>query len=213
MRSLVFEPPKPGGLNCANADNPGAITNAAVTAASSVPRERMPMTFLPQSATAPCRLLDCTRGLQTRPRWVSKRYYPDFQKGPLGIKGASTICSNDEGGRPPCPDMHTRVACMTSREQTMKRSFLGVAAITAAVVVPLLAAGDASARKNRDQFSSDMPRVTICSSQPTKRLCVSCCTALKVDGARQWNDGQCQDHCRLPRMGTLVDSNKDNFPN
>jgi hypothetical protein len=89
----------------------------------------------------------------------------------------------------------------------MKRDFFGVAAITAIIVVPLLAAGDASARKDRDQFSSDMPRVTICSYQPTKKLCVSCCTALKVGGARKWNHGQCQDHCRLPRLGTLVDSN------
>src|SRR2546421_7308827 len=41
-------PPKPGGLNCANADKPGATTNAAVTAASSIPLRRMLMTIPPK---------------------------------------------------------------------------------------------------------------------------------------------------------------------
>src|SRR5207302_6810296 len=49
-------PPKPGGLNCANADSPDAITKTVVTAASSIPLKRMLMTVLPESATAPCRL-------------------------------------------------------------------------------------------------------------------------------------------------------------
>jgi len=88
----------------------------------------------------------------------------------------------------------------------MKRAFWSVVAIT--VVVPLLSsAADASARGNRDRPSSEMPRVTACSSQPSKKLCVSCCTALKRDGDRRWSNAQCQDHCRLPRMGTLVQSN------
>src|SRR5215212_5138459 len=53
MRST--EPPKPGTLNCAQAD-PGAITKAVVTTASNTPLKRMPMATLPKSATAPCRL-------------------------------------------------------------------------------------------------------------------------------------------------------------
>ena len=88
----------------------------------------------------------------------------------------------------------------------MKRIVWGVVALT--VVVPLLSsAADASARRNRDRLASEMPRVSACSSQPSKKLCVSCCTALKRDGDRRWSNAQCQDHCRLPRMGTLVEPN------
>ena len=88
----------------------------------------------------------------------------------------------------------------------MKRIVWGVVAITIAVSV-LTSAADASARRNRDRLASEMPRVSACSSQPTTRLCVSCCTALKRDGGGKWSNAQCQDHCRLPRMGTLVEPN------
>ena len=75
----------------------------------------------------------------------------------------------------------------------MKRIVWGMAALTVVVSV-LSSAADASARRNRDRLSSEMPRVSACSSQPTKKLCVSCCTALKRDGDRKWSNEQCQDH-------------------
>src|SRR5436853_2967142 len=62
------------GLNCANPDDPGAITKAAVTAASSVLLKRTPMTILPKSATAPCRLAGLYSQLANE---------ATFQKGPL----------------------------------------------------------------------------------------------------------------------------------
>src|SRR3954447_21520318 len=65
MRSLVFEPPKPGTVNCADADNPGPITNAVVTTASNMPLNRMPMAILPNRQLHRADRVNFTRDLHT----------------------------------------------------------------------------------------------------------------------------------------------------